>query len=101
PRLVLQLADHTPDLRRAWQEAQDLAVSRAEHIDRGVGDRPAWLVRDVDSVRAARDVDHGTAVEKRRHRLRLEGGGHDDDAQVVAGAPGLARQGDGEIGVDA
>ena len=39
--LVLQLADRAADLRRARQEAQHLAVGRAEQTDRRVGDRLA------------------------------------------------------------
>ena len=99
--LVLQLGDRAPDLRRARQEAEHLPVARREQIDRRIGDRLPGVMRDRDRMRPARDVDHRAAVEKRRHRLRLQRRRHHDDAQVVARAPGLTREREREIGVDA
>src|SRR5712672_3646359 len=52
-------------------------------------------------MRAPRDVDDRTSVEKRRHRSRLERRRHDDDPEISPRAPGLARQRDRKIGVDA
>ena len=52
-------------------------------------------------MHASGHVDDRAAVEKRRHRGRVERRRHDDDPQVVARAPGLPRQRDREVGVDA
>ena len=46
-------------------------------------------------------VDDRTAAEKRGHGRGVERRRHDDDPEVVAGAPGLLRKRDGEIGVNA
>ncbi len=44
----------------------------------------------------------GRAAEQPGHRRAVEGGGHDEDAQVVAqDPPGLEGQGEAEVGVDA
>ena len=99
--LLLQLRDRAPNLRRAGQEAEHLAVGRGQQVDRRVGHRLPGVIGDLDRMRPAGHVDHRAAVEKRRHRLRLERRRHDDDAQVVARAPRLPRQRDREIGVHA
>ena len=55
----------------------------------------------IERVQPARHIDDRTSVEERRDRPGIECRRHDDDAEVVAGAPGLLRQRDGQIGVNA
>src|SRR5262247_2159852 len=67
----------------------------------GVRNRDARTIRDIQWMERARDVDDRTAVEKRRHGRGVQRRGHDDDAQVVARAPGLLRQRERDVRVDA
>ncbi len=52
-------------------------------------------------MHASRHVDYRTLAEKRRDGARIERCRHDDDAEIVARAPGLPRQRNRQVAVDA
>jgi hypothetical protein len=52
-------------------------------------------------VEPAGHVDDGTVAEEARDRCRIERRRHDDDAQIIPGQPGLARERDRDVRVDA
>ena len=101
-----------PDLGGAGQEHEHVAVVGGQRSADGGGDHR--LCR-APSVRPGRGVDvhdlhregsalgaHDGCVEQRRHRGDVEGGGHDDDAQVGAErVDHLEGQGEPEVGVEA
>ena len=96
------LRQRAPNLWRAGQEStarcrlvreQQAADGRAEWHARGVLDR--------EGVRAARHRDDRATAQERRHPPGIESRRHHDDPQVVARAPGLPRQREAKVGVDA
>ena len=100
-KLLLQMLDGALDLRRAGKKAQDLTVRLRQRVSGGIRHRFAGRVLDGDRVQPARHVDDGATVEKRGDARGVQGRRHDHQAQVVARAPRLPRQGDGQVGVDA
>ena len=97
----LDLRDCAPDFRGARQKTEKLAVGGAQHICRGVADRLARRVADIERIGASRHLDHRAIVEERRHRARVERRRHDGNSQIGARAPRLLRERDGDVGVDA
>jgi len=86
---------------RPWQETQHVTIGRRQRLERRIGHRLAGWIGHLDRMRAAGHVDDRATVEKPRHPLRFERRRHDDDAEVVSGAPGLTRERKREVGVDA
>src|SRR5207249_9672023 len=97
----LQFVDRPSDLERAREKTQHIARRVRRNTLDGFSDRRAGHVRDIEWMETARHIDHGAAVKKPRYRSRVERRGHDDEAEVAAGAPRLFRERDGEVGVDA
>ena len=93
--------DCAADLRGALQKTEKLAVGGAQHICRGVADRLARRIADLERIEAARHLDHRAIVEKCRRGARVERRRHDRNAQIGARAPRLLRERDGDVGVDA
>ena len=100
-RLPFDFRNGSPNLRSARKKTEDVSIGRREEIARAPGNGPSRLVRNVHVVEPPRHVDDRTAVEERSHRICVERRRHHDDAQIVACAPGLARQRQREVGMDA
>ncbi len=101
PDTRLQVRDRAANFSRARQKAEHLAVGRPKHFGGGVGDRLSRRICDLERMPTSRHVDHRTFAEEGRDGARVERCRHDDDAKIVAGEPGLPRQRNREVGVDA
>ncbi|PYR61884.1 MAG: hypothetical protein DMF85_01080 [Acidobacteria bacterium] len=91
----------TRDLRRSGKKPEHGAWSRTESHHGDVGQRFTRAIADGNRMETPGNVDDRTAVEKRGYGAGLERRGHDNDAQVIAREPGLARQRQAEVGMDA
>ena len=97
-----RLCARTLDLASARQKAQHLAGRSRQHAAHCLGDRLPFTIfnRSADESRPATRMT-GASSRNARNGLDLERRRHHDDAQVVASAPRLPRQGETEIGMNA
>ena len=100
-RFPLDVGHRAPNLGGAGQEAKHVAAGLAQHLDGGLRRRLPGRVGGLDRVEPAGHVDDGTAPEESRHGTRVEGRRHHNDAEVVSSPPGLLRQRDRQVGVNA
>ncbi len=102
--LAAQTARHlrgrAPDLAGARQERQHLPARLRQHVGHGVGQRLPGRVRDLHGMHTARHVDDRTVAEEGGHAGGIERRRHDDQAEVLAGEPGLARERQTQVGVN-
>ena len=101
PGHLPQLRLHPSDLRGPGQEAEHVPARSPQDRSHRLDERRPGLVPHLDRVRTARHVDHRAVVEKAGDRPRVEGRRHDEQPQVVAGAPRLPGEGQGEVRVQA
>ena len=92
--------DCAANLRGPRHETEDVAGSCYRQISGRTVRSGAWRIGDVDGKRAARNLDHRTAVQEVRRRPHVERCGHHDDAQIIARTPGLLGQRQRQIRVD-
>ena len=97
----LQVRHRPSNLRRARQKTEHGTRAGRQDLDRRLLDGHARPIGDLDGMDAARNIDHRAVSEKRRDPRRIERRRHDDDPQIVPGAPGLSRECQPEVGVDA
>ena len=93
--------DGLRDLARARQEAQHITARGRQQLTQRISDAFARSVINRHRMQRARDIDDGTAAEKRLDRGGVERRGHHQDAQLGTRQPRLFCQGETEVGMHA
>ena len=101
-RSARQLIRGSSNLRRARQEARGRRRRRRRPpAPTACLHRDAGRVRDVERKLPAGHVDHRTVAEVTRDARGIDRRGHHDQPEVGARTPGLARERQPDVGVDA
>ena len=95
------LVDRGRNLTSAGHEAQHVALRPRQYRVQRRRDRFSGCVLDVQRMQRSRDVDDRTVIQERRHRTGIERRRHHDDAKIRAREPGLFRQRETEVRVNA
>ena len=104
----LQPAPHALDLPGARKEDEQVTALLSERPEHGRLHCQEWIrrgafrVADLDGKAAALGGDNGRPAQQPRRGLGVQGGGHDEDAQVRAqGGRGVQGQGQPQVGLEA
>ena len=100
---------HPPDLPRARQEHEHVAVIARQHVADGAGhaalDSPLGRARRVahlDRIAPADTGHHRRVTQQAAHALPVERGRHDEEAELgPQDRPGLERECQAQVGVEA